>query len=70
MALPLILVGATAIASTAALAYDWMKSSTKQPEIVIEQATIPSSSSVLDWKKLVPWAAILIGAGWFIKKVK
>ncbi len=69
MALPLILVGATAIASTAALAYDWMKSSTKQPEIVIEQATVPNNT-LLDWSKIWPWSVMLFGAYWLIKKIR
>ncbi len=69
MAIPLLIVGATAIASTAALAYDWLKSSTKQPEIVIEQATVPDKT-VLNWSKILPWTALLFGAYWLIKKVR
>ena len=69
MAIPLLIVGATAIASTAALAYDWLKSSTKQPEIVIEQATVPDKT-VLNWSKIWPWTVLVFGAYWLIKKVR
>ena len=35
------------------LAYDWLKSSTKEPEIVIESANVKKTDSTDNWSQLL-----------------
>lgn len=65
----LILLGGAAIASTAALAYDYFTDKDDQPQVVIN--TERTYASVSDWKdKLVVGGMIIAGVFVYLKYIK
>ncbi len=70
MALPILILAGTTIASTAALAYDWVKGATKNPDIVIENAQVSEKTDVEKANIALPY--LLIAGGlvywWWRKK--
>ncbi len=63
MALPLLILAGSAIASAGALAYDWAKSATKNPDVVIE--TTNTNIKDTDKAKIaLPWLLLAGGILW------
>lgn len=63
MALPILILAGSAIASAGALAYDWVKSATKNPDVVIET----SNATIKDTDKAqiaLPWLLLAGGVLW------
>lgn len=69
MALPILILAGTTIASTAALAYDLVKGATKNPDIVIENAKVEEKTDVEKANIALPYLLIAGGlAYWWWRK--
>ena len=68
MAIPVIIWAGTALASTAALAYDWVKSATSEPVVKIENATVSEQKSDTEKANIVLKYALLAGGAYVVWK--
>ncbi len=69
MAIPVLILAGTAIASTSALVYDWVKSVTSGPVVNIEQATVETDEQTDVQKAHTVLKYVLLAAGaWVVYK--
>ena len=67
MALPLLILAGTTIASTAALAYDWLKTTTSAPIITVDGT---ATTSTVNWGNVARLAGVGLVGYYLFKRLK